>query len=175
MNRKMKLETPFQVQERLTVTFCNEQEDETGNELSSTRSPEIQQEKFMLAQSNVIGIPIGKRGEQSWCIESMHIRIQSPLISTTCSPSLHVMVHLWTGSAMTSTTKRGEQSWCIESMHIRIQSPLHLHYMLTQPAHDMVHLWQEVLWLRQRAHLQPHSQNPFSVRQNLERRAWVQG
>lgn len=57
----------FQVQEVRTATFCNEQEVETGNELSSTGSPEIQQETFMLVyvyqnNCNVIGIPIGIRG-----------------------------------------------------------------------------------------------------------------
>ena len=58
----------FQVQERPTVTFCNEQEVETGNEPSTTGYvSKYQQEKFMLVHvhwnsCNVTGIPIGKRG-----------------------------------------------------------------------------------------------------------------
>ena len=62
----------LQAQERPTVTFCNEQEVETGNELSSTGSLEIQQEMFMLVyvyqnNCNVIGIPIGIRGTAMAC------------------------------------------------------------------------------------------------------------
>ena len=94
----MKPETLFQVQGRPTVTFCNEQEDETGNEPSSTRSPEIQQEKFMLAQSCV-----------SKCYWYSH-------------------------------RKKGGTVMVYREHAYQNTIPTYLHYMLTQPAHDMVHL-----------------------------------
>ena len=88
----------FQVQERPTVTFCNEQEVETGNEPSTTGYvSKYQHEKFILAHVylNVTGIPIGKRGTVMVYRDHAYqntIPTLSPLHAQNAHPRTHMTV-----------------------------------------------------------------------------------
>ena len=88
----------FQVQERLTATFCNEQEVETGNEPSSTaRVSKYQQEKFILAHVYRNScIAIGKRGTvmvyRDHAYQNKIITLSPLLHARNAHPSTHMTV-----------------------------------------------------------------------------------